>query len=331
MIARYPRRAMTAFRRRAVCSALAVGLACASSPEIDPRYRPSVSALEIIAVLERHVPDDTYRFEPARDFTDRNVYRSSLLRLENLEQLHAEALRAGHLDGAIAFAKARSLERLRAFDLAADAYHIAAEREPELRAEALRSADLLDALHDALSAPSPLAPAKPSEDRIGILALPDADSALARFEQRAARLEELARAAEGTYHAYVLSEEIERLDLERARYFIRLRDVIPDGELRAVSELQRVALRHEQSKHAARHLLALADLYADLSLEYVEEYPPEGLRFDPGEFRDLVDSGSRIYEMVAARDGTPEKLEAARRLEAFLAFALSVDRDRFTP
>ena len=311
--------------------ATACALACASSPEIDPRYRPSASALEIIAVLERHVPDDTYRFEPARDFTDRNVYRSSLLRLENLEQLHADALRAGHLDGAIAFAKARSLERLRAYDLAADAYHIAAEREPALRAEALRSADLLDALHDALAAPSPLAPASASEERIGMLALPDADTALARFEESAARLEGLARSADGTHHAFVLAEEIERSDLERARYFTRLRDVIPDGDLRAASELQRVALRHGESKHAARHLLALADFYVDLSVAYVEDHPPEGLRFDPGEFRDLVDSGSRIYEMVAARDGIPEKLEAARRLEAFLAFALSVDRDRFAP
>jgi hypothetical protein len=317
--------------RRLRALALAAGaLACASPPETDPRYQPSASALEIIAVLERHVADDTYRFEPARDFTDRNVYRSSLLRLENLEQLHPEALRAGHLDGAIAFAKGRALERLRAYDLAADAYHIAAERESELAAEALRSADLLDSLFDALSAPTPLAPARASQERAGELALPDPDAALARFEERAARLEELARKAEGTHHAYVIAEEIERADLERARYFTRLRDVVPDGDLRAVSELQRVALRHDESKRASRHLLALADLYADLSLDYVEDYPPEGLLFDPGEFRDLVDSGSRIYEMVAARDGTPEKIEAARRLEAFLAFALSVDRDRFT-
>lgn len=313
-------------------AALAALLACAcATPETLPRYRPSASALEIIAVLERHVPDDTYRFEPARDFTDRNVYRSSLLRLENLEQLHADALRAGHLDGAIAFAKARALERLRAYDLASDAYHLAAEREPELRSEALRSADLLDALHEAVTAPSPLAPAKPDGERIGQLALPDADAALARFEDRAARLEELARAAEGTHHAFVIAEEVERADLERARYFTRLRDVLPDGDLRAVSELERVALRHGESKRAARHLLALADLYADLSLDYVENHPPEGLHFDPGAFRDLVDSGSRIYEMVASRDGAPEKIEAARRLEAFLAFALSIDRDRFTP
>ncbi len=310
---------------------LATLTACTTPPEVDPRYRPSASALEIIAVLERHVPDDTYRFAPARDFTDRNVYRSSLLRLENLEQIHAPALRAGHLDGAIAFAKARAFERLRAFDLAAEAYRIAAEREASLRSEALRSADLCGDLHAATDATSPLEPVDLTEGPPGLLAIPSPEVALDGFEARVARLEELARTADGTHHAYVVAEEIERVDLQRARYFATLRSVLPDGDVRAIGEFQRVALQHSRSKLAARHLLSLADLYVDLALEYVEQRPPEGLRFDPGEFRDLVDSGARIYEMVAARDGTTEKLEAQRRLEAFLAFALSVDRDRFTP
>ena len=77
--------------------------------------------------------------------------------------------------------------------------------------------------------------------------------------------------------------------------------------------------------------LALADLYADLSEEYVEAHPPESLSFDPPSFHELVDGASQIYRAVASLDGTPEKLEAARRLEAFLAFTLQVDRDRFTP
>ena len=104
-------------------------LACASPPEIESRYQPSANALEIVAVLNRHVPDDTYRFEPARDFTGRNVYRSSLLRLENLERAEPESLQAGHLQGVIAFSKARALERIRAFELAARQYRIAARRD----------------------------------------------------------------------------------------------------------------------------------------------------------------------------------------------------------
>ena len=73
-------------------------------------------------MLHRHVPDDTYRFPPAQDYTGRNVYRASLLRLENLERAYAPALGGGVLDDVIAFAKGRALERLRGFELAATSY-----------------------------------------------------------------------------------------------------------------------------------------------------------------------------------------------------------------
>jgi hypothetical protein len=309
--------------------ALALLAACASSPEVDPRYRPAENVLEVVALLRRHVPDDTYRFEPTRDFTGRDVYRSSLLRLESLERIHAEALRAGHLDGAIAFAKGRALERLRAFELAAESYRAAAEREPELAREALRSADLCQGLERAAGLGVDLADLSggaPEALRAGA----DPGALLAQFEERAARLEELLAAAGGHYPA-VIREEIERADLSRARTFRALRHLLPDGDLRAVAELQRVAVRHRESKNAARHLLELADLYGELAEEYVAANPPPGLTFDPAHFQELTDGASRLYEIVAARDGTPEKLEAARRLEAFLAFALRVDRDRFTP
>jgi hypothetical protein len=316
-------------RLAAPAAAVALLAACASTPEADPRYRPAENVLEVIAVLRRHVPDDTYRFEPARDYTGRNVYRSSLLRLESMERVHAPALRAGHLDGALAFSKARALERLRAFDLAAEAYRLAAEREPELAVEALRSADLCDGLAevagigvdlDDLVAGEGAAPSDPDPQR-----------ALADFERRSARLEELLASAQGTHHAAVVREEMERTDVARAGYFAGMRKALPEGDVRAVAELQRVVLLHADSKNRHRHLLALADLYAELAEEYATAYPPEGLRFDPVRFQELVDAAARLYEMVANKDGTPEKLEASRRLEAFLAFALRVDRDRFTP
>jgi hypothetical protein len=44
----------------------------------------------------------------------------------------------------------------------------------------------------------------------------------------------------------------------------------------------------------------------------------------------LIEPAAELYESVAAHDGTPEKLEAARRLEALLAFTLQVDGDRFS-
>jgi hypothetical protein len=301
---------------------LALG-ACASTGEVDPRYAPTESVLEVVAVLRRHIPDDTYRFPPAQDFTDRNVYRSSLLRLENIERVHAEALRAGHMDGVIAFAKGRALERLHAYDLAASEYRVAAELDSSLEAESLRSADVCDALH-AISA---LAVDAGPDDGVAL----DPDAAIARYDERVTRLDELAVTVEGSHFAAVVREEIERADMERARYFVAMRGALPEGDVRALAELQRIMMRHRDSKNSNRQILALANLYAELASEYTERNPPEGLFFDPVRFQELSDATARLYETVANRDGTPEKLEAARRLEAFLAFALRIDRDRFTP
>ncbi len=310
-----------------LCSAW---LACAGAPKVNPEYAPTENVLEVVAVLRRHVPDDTYRFEPARDFTGRNVYRSSLLRLENLESRQEDALRAGHLDGVIAFAKGRALERLRAFRLASEVYHVAAERDPELRVEALHSADVCDAL-EAATAGGP----EPGELTANAVAQGQIQSeisaAVKGFDERVAALETLGASETKTQYAFVVREEIERSDVARASYFAALRQLLPDGDVRAAAERQRVVMRHSDSKNSSRHLLALAELYADLAEEYVDANPPESLRFDPARFQELIDTAARVYEMVAARDGTPEKLEASRKLEAFLAFALRIDRDRFTP
>jgi len=303
---------------------------CRSTPEFDPRYRPAENVLEVVAVLRAHIPDDTYRFLPARDFTGRNVYRSSLLRLESIEQLHADALRAGHMTGVIAFSKGRSFERMRAYDLARQSYLVAADADPSLRAEALHSADVCDAFVRALAA-------GPSEDlsEVEIQAMhisgTSPETVVAAFEEQISELATLGEVVSGTHHYYIVDEEVERSDVARGQYFAGLRQVLPDGDVRAVAELQRVVVRHPDSKNLNRHLLALADLYVDLAVEYAGAHPPEGLSFDPARFQELIDAGTRLYEMVANQDGTPEKLEASRRLEAFLAFALAIDNDRFTP
>ncbi len=305
---------------------LAAGGAGCAKPQPDPIYRPTESVLEVVAVLRRHVDDDTYHFQPAQDFTGRNVYRSSLLRLESLEKLHADALRSAHMDGVLAFAKGRSLERLRAYDLAGEQYRLAADLDPELEVAAGHAGDVCEEIHAA------------SDLAVGLDELAgqegletDADSMLALFESRTTRLEALEHQTEGTHYAWIVREEIERTDMARAAYFVALRQILPDGDVRAVGELERLVSLHGDSKYGNRHILELAELYEDLAVEYVDAHPPESLRFDPVRFQELIDATSRLYEVVANQDGKPEKLEASRKLEAFLAFALRVDRDRFTP
>ncbi len=309
-----------------------LGCSSVARKKREATYGPSESLLELVAVLRRHVPDDTYRFPPAVDFTGRNVYRSSLLRLENLEAMHENALRAGHLDGVIAFAKGRALERLRAYDLAAEHYRAVSQQGGVLRESALQGARFCDSLAEATRIGIDLVDPVSHDAESGRLSV-NSDEVIIALDDRVAYLTSLLEDVEegdGSHYAAVIREEIERADVARARYFNAMRHALPDGHVRAVAELQRVVARHPASKDARRHQLALANLYTELAQEYVEAHPPEGLRFDPPRFRELVDAASRLYQVVAGQDGTSEKLEAARRLEAFLAFTLQVDRDRFT-
>jgi hypothetical protein len=298
-----------------------------SSKQAEAEYSPSEGILEIVAVLRRHVPDDTYRFPPAVDFTGRNVYRASLLRLENLERADSDAIRSGYLDVVMTFAKARSLERLRAYDLAAQHYAESARHPGDLQRVALESGAIVTRIAEAveigLEFRDPLG-------EQGLLPIStDVDGVRVGLDQRLARLETILEDVRDNHYRWIVQEEIERTDVVRALYFEKLRAVVDHGALVALQELQRVVSRHGSSKNRLRHLLRLADYYVRLSREYLAAVPPESLDFDPAQFRELSDAAIQLYELVASHDGRPEKLEATRSLEAFLALTLSIDADRF--
>jgi hypothetical protein len=297
--------------------------------KIEAYYGPTESLIEVIAVLRRHIPDDTYRFPPATDFTGRNVYRSSLLRLESIERVQADPLRSGYMDPAIDFSKGRSLERLRAYQLAALHYRRAAQRESGLRDEAEKSAIICERIEEAvgvgLNFTDPLAPPSDATPAWTL----DLKTAVSQLEERVALLSLLSDEVERTHYQAIISEEIERADEIRAAYFVRQRFDLPDGQIRAIAEMRRMNARHVSSKKRLRHMIDLANLYDELAHEYVEAVPPQDMNFDPALFQDLVDPATQLYQSVASNDGTVEKLEAARKLEAFLAFTLLVDNDRF--
>ncbi|OUW15739.1 MAG: hypothetical protein CBD18_08290 [Opitutales bacterium TMED158] len=298
-----------------------------SSKQKEALYGPSEGVLETVAVLRRHVPDDTYRFPTATDFSGRNVYRASLLRLESLERAEADALRSGYMDPVLLFAKARALERLRAYDLAAQHYRESARISQELSPTALESAALCERFADAMQIGLELT--DPLAEVGAPLFTTDVDRVRFELDERTTQLSIIESELSGSHYRYIAQEEIERSDMIRARYFRGMRFVLPDGTLLALQELQRVATRHGASKNRLRHLLALADFYAQLAREYTEAVPPASLAFDPARFSELSDASIQLYELVGSHDGRPEKLEATRKLEAFLALTLGIDADRF--
>lgn len=294
-------------------AAFAAALAC-STPTPDPIYRPTESVLEVLAVLRLHVEDDTYRFPPGRDFTGKNVFYASLARLERLEEIHAQKLASGYLLEPVLYAKGLALERMREYQLAALHYRKVAEVGGELAPEARRHAAFCERLAD-LAAPGPDPQADPEQ-------------ALALFDETQEELEALAAEVAHTHDHSIVLEELERLERSRAEYFGARALLDPDLDALALQQFQRLVQHHPESKERNRHLLALADQYAALSRRYVRSRPPATLRFDPSTFDEYSFGATRLYEAVAQQDGAIEKIEAARKLEAFLAFTLQVHNEK---
>ncbi len=306
---------------------LLLGCNSFSRRQREAEYSPSEGILEIVAVLRLHLLDDTYRFPPAVDFSGRNVYRASLLRLENLERVESDAIRSGYMNGVVSFTKARALERLRAYDLATQHYRDSARYPGELREIALESGAIVARIAEAITIGIDLVDPL-SETGLSPLP-PDGQSVRIALDNRMARLSTILEDVRDTHYRWIVQEEIERADVVRALYFVEMRSALNDGTLIALQELQRVVTRHGASKYRLRHLLRLADFYATLSRKYLAAIPPESLLFDPAQFHEMADPAIQLYEMVASHDGRPEKLEAARSLEAFLALILTIDADRF--
>jgi len=285
-------------------------MACSTPPDPESVYRPTEGVLEVLAVLRLHRDDDTYRFPPARDFTGKNVYRASLTRLENLEELYRERFESGFLLAEILFAKGLALERIAEYDLAARHYGRVVELDSILAPAAARARDICERLEAARRvAPAPCAPV---------------EDALSRFDERSRQLEELLAEVGETHYRAVVREEIERADLARAGYFDARRRLEPRLSALALQQYQVLVQGHAESKNRNRHLLALADLYSSLSRQYAESSPPTSLSFDPATFEEYAYGATRLYEAVSRQDGTPEKIEAARKLEAFLAYRLEI-------
>ena len=169
----------------------------------------------------------------------------------------------------------------------------------------------------------------------------DVDAAVARVE---AQESERLASGEGWSGAlpYALDARHALVDdpgLYRAlsSYLLERGDMTPELRARLAQEvaddplsLADARIREARTLRFGGAFNALADLYAGLATAYVERHPPESLRFDPPAFEELASSASRLYEAVANQDGATERMEASRRLEAFLAFTLRVDRDRFS-
>jgi len=266
-------------------------------------FAPYEDVLEVVAELTWHLRDDIYRFPRPKDPTGHDVYRLSLHRLENWDKRFPGRL-PGRLRDVTSFARAESLERLGARDLYAK---VAAMPSP-LAAKAAEGEKRAGAFADAAALP---------ENG------PDLDATLTSLRAKLNAWAALrTRWAGTTFEPIVLVEE-ERLERRTARLVVEHRQLLDNGTATAERALRFMIEKHSDSKLLPDHILRLADLYADVTRDYVEEQE-RPLTFEESEFVRRADLALDTYRKVAMWDGAPEKPEAQARFTAFDAYKTDV-------
>jgi hypothetical protein len=266
-------------------------------------FAPYEDVLEVVAELTWHLRDDVYRFPPPKDPTGHDVYRLSLHRLENWEKRFP-----GRLRDVTSFARAEALERLGGYAAARDLYAKVAALPSPLAARAAEGAARAGTFAEAAAMPESGA---------------DLDATLSALRAKLdAWAKLLTRWTATPYEPIVLVEE-ERLERRTARLVVEHRRLLDDGAATAERSLRFMVEKHADSKFLPDHILRLADLYADLTRDYVDAHE-QPLVFQEPEFVLRADRALDTYRKVAMWDGAPEKPEAQARFTAFDAYKTDV-------
>jgi len=284
-----------------------VALACltrgAAAGDATGGFAPYEDVLEVLADLTWHLRDDTYRFPAPKDPTGHDLYRLSLHRLENWEKRYP-----GRLRDVTSFGRAEAFERLREYAKAATLYGQVVSSGSPLAERARAGAERAGAFAAAAALP---------EDGA------DLDATLAALRKKLDAWSDLVSRHTATpYEATALVEE-ERLEDAAARVVVEHRRDIQDGNAVAERSLRFLIEKHADSKNLPAHILGLADFYAALAHDYVDEHE-RPLAFEEDEFTHRADRALDAYRKVAAWDGAPEKPEAQARFAAFDAYKTAV-------
>jgi hypothetical protein len=297
------------YARRVVCSgAISLLIAgCAAGPfsrgrsesAPDPHLRKLTA---IVASLQLHLRDDTYRYDRARGSDGQNVFAVALWRLDRLQgSLEATEGASENTALVIEFARARALERLRRYSEAQAAYTRVAGSGSILAEAAEAAAAIMErfALHSG-GAPAGLE-------------TPAAE--LAFLEERVQSWKQLAFQQRGSPYAPLALEEAEAWSTLRVDRYSRHR-----GPEAAIEPCERLVEEHRASKHYPKHLIRLGDLYAEAARRQVVHHRARRDPFDAGRYEQLVDRAFAAYELAGDERKSETRAEASSKIDALLAY-----------
>jgi hypothetical protein len=266
-------------------------------------FAPYEDVLEVLADLTWHLPDDVYRFPAPKDPTGHDLFRLSLTRLQNWEQRYP-----GRLRDVTTFGRAEALEHLGEYAKAADLYWQVAKVPSPLADRARDGAERARLFADTAAMPEDAA---------------DLNASLAALKTKLDAWAKVVTQYAGTPFEAIAMVEEERLEGTAARLVVDHRRALQDGNEAAERALRFLVQKHAESKNLPAHILGLADLYADLTRDYVAEHD-RPLAFDEDEFVRRADRALDAYRKVATWDGSPDKPEAQARFAALDAYKTSV-------
>ncbi len=221
---------------------------CAPKIQDSDRYKPSESILEILADFHRHLNDDTYRFATFKDITGQNIYKATLLRLNNFERLHPNKF--GPI---LAYSRAKAYEKLHDFKAAGASYRQIVGTGNELEPQAKEG---LQVCQDYLAAEA-LVPIGGSVAKT-----------LVGHDNRLKALERLIEIHKGTPYENLSREVEEKAAIERVSYLEANRERIQNGTELTIVEYSRIIKRYEESKNVYRHMLRLGGFFEELARQY---------------------------------------------------------------
>jgi hypothetical protein len=230
-------------------------------------------------------------------------YRLSLHRLENWDKRFP-----GRLRDVTYFARAEALERLGGYAAARDLYAKVAAMPSPLAAKAAEGEKRAGTFADAAALPE---------------TGPELDATLTALRAKLDAWAGLHTRWAGTTFEPVVQVEEERLERRTARLVVEHRQLLDNGTATAERSLRFMIEKHADSKLLPDHILRLADLYAEVTRDYVEDHD-RPLVFEEPEFVSRADRALDAYRKVAMWDGAPEKPEAQARFTAFDAYKTDV-------
>jgi hypothetical protein len=255
----------------------------------------------MVADLQAHLDEDIYRFGYPRDLTGQNLFKATIVRLLNYQNLYP-----GQFSDVINFSLAQCYERLGNFEKAIQHYDTVRLIDDSPLAElAEQNLEIATEFHSA------------TEQNYQLDSLSDY---ILDVESRIAKLDKLTIKYRDSFYQILARKEKEQLLVEFAHILKESRYALPDGPQRSINAFQLLIDENPESIRKFEHRLQLADFYYELASEYAAINHPERGDFFAQTFDNFIELAINIYYEVAQADGYLEKIEAKFKLISIQEF-----------